>query len=266
MATRSQAWPATVVLLFVGSISTTVWFQSERQAVRHALWAEVQPVTIPGCDLRRFGEDHDGGYLLCANWLDAVTAGYSYGINGYDGWGCAVAAAIGRPVHQYDCFNTTVPPCDSPTVFHAECVGPRTETLEGRPFRSLTEHLAINGHTGRRVVVKVDIEGAEWDILLAASDGVLQQIDQLILEFHGVTEPKYVDGVKRLKEHFHVANLHMNNFSCANGLAPFPAWAYEVLFVNKRLAVAGAPRATAFAAADRPNLPTAPDCQSAVAP
>jgi len=264
MAKRSQAWPVTVVLVVVGIISSTVWVQRERREVRRALWAELQPVAVSGCDLRRFGEDHDGGYLVCANWLDAVTAGYSYGINGYDGWGCEVATVTGKPVHQYDCFNTTVPSCNAATTFHAECVGPRTETIEGRPFGSLSQHLATNGDTGRRVVVKMDIEGAEWDTLLSAPDDVLTHIDQLILELHGVADPKFVNAVKRLKEHFHVANLHMNNFSCTSGLDPFPAWAYEVLFVNKRLAGAGAPRPTAYADIDRPNLPTATDCQAPV--
>ena len=88
-------------------------------------------------------------------------AGYSYGINGYDGWGCEVASATGKPVHQYDCFNTDVPRCDASTVFHAECVGPRTEILQGRPFGSLSQHLTSNGEFGRRVIVEMDIEGAE---------------------------------------------------------------------------------------------------------
>lgn len=264
MAKRSQAWPITVVLFVVGSISWTLWNQRESRAIRRALWAELQPVAVAGCELRRFGESHDGGYLVCANWLEAISAGYSYGINGYDGWGCDLATVTGKPVHQYDCFNTDVPRCDGSTVFHAECVGPRTETIEGRPFGSLTQHLASNGHTGRRVFVKMDIEGAEWDTLIAAPDDVLTNIDQLILEFHGVDDPKFLDVVKRLKEHFHVANLHMNNFSCTSGIGPFPAWAYEVLFVNKRLAGAGAPKPTAYATIDRPNLPTAADCQAPV--
>jgi hypothetical protein len=264
MAKRSQAWPAAVALFVVGTISYTAWNQSAQRAVRQALWAELQPVGVAGCDLRRFGEDHDGGYLVCANWLDAITAGYSYGINGYDGWGCAVATATGKTVHQYDCFNTEVPRCDASTTFHAECVGAKNETVERRPFRSLAEHLATNGDSGRRVIVKMDIEGAEWDTLLAAPDAVLASIDQLILELHGVNERRFLETVTRLKTQFHVANLHMNNFSCAGGLDPFPAWAYEVLFVNKRLAAASGPKATADAAIDRPNLPTSPDCQARV--
>ena len=50
--------------------------------VRHALFAELQPIQLENCQLKRFGESHDGGSLLCANLLRAVRAGYSYGISG----------------------------------------------------------------------------------------------------------------------------------------------------------------------------------------
>lgn len=52
--------------------------------------------------------------------------------------------------------------------------------------------------------------------------------------------------------------------ACTGGQAPFGAWAYEVLFVNKRIAtVASTPRATPFHPLDAPNAPTQPDCQAA---
>ena len=61
---------------------------------RDALFAEIQPVRITDCDLQRFGEPHDGGYPLCANLLGNVKAGYSYGVSGYDRWGCDVSSRL----------------------------------------------------------------------------------------------------------------------------------------------------------------------------
>src|SRR5262245_7629246 len=58
---------------------------------RQTLFQEIQPVALKNCDLQRFGEANDGGYLMCANLLDSVGSGYSYGISGYDGWGCDVS-------------------------------------------------------------------------------------------------------------------------------------------------------------------------------
>ncbi len=55
--------------------------------------------------------------------------------------------------------------------------------------------------------------------------------------FTGCRTRRYLRAVERLKRFFHVAHLHFNNFACLEGIAPFPSWAYEVLFVNKRLGV-----------------------------
>jgi hypothetical protein len=54
---------------------------------RQRLFEEIQPVQLANCELERFGEERDGGYLLCANLLGEVKAAYSYGISGYDKWG-----------------------------------------------------------------------------------------------------------------------------------------------------------------------------------
>src|SRR5688500_6335175 len=102
---------------------------------RQALFDLLQPVALSNCQLERFGEKNDGGYLMCANLLTAVQSGYSYGINGYDQWGCDISTKLRVPLHQYDCFNTSVPSCRAGnTVFHAECVGDKTETIDGRLF------------------------------------------------------------------------------------------------------------------------------------
>src|SRR5262245_17736681 len=61
---------------------------------RSVLFAEIQPVRITDCDLQRFGEPYDGGYPLCGNLLGSVKAGYSYGLSGYDGWGCDVSRRL----------------------------------------------------------------------------------------------------------------------------------------------------------------------------
>jgi hypothetical protein len=239
-------------------------------AVRQALFDALQPVNVTNCELERFGEEHDGGYLMCANLLGDAQAGYSYGISGYDKWGCDIATRRGVPLHQYDCFDTTRPVClGGETKFHAECVGGETFVDDGRRFDSIENQLMKNGDRHKRLVMKMDVEGAEWDSLLATPDAVLRQIDQLAIEFHWIQEdgawahdPRYLRLVERLKQHFHIAHLHFNNFSCVDGLGPFPAWAYEVLFVSKRLGHTdgtAAPRAAVKL--DAPNNALAPDCQ-----
>jgi hypothetical protein len=235
------------------------------------LFKLLQPVALTNCQLERFGEAHDGGYLMCGNELGGVQAGYSYGIAGYDKWGCDISVKLKIRLHQYDCFNTTEPACpDGDTVFHAECVGP-TATTDGRFFDTIQNQLAKNGDAAKRIVMKIDVEGAEWDSLRDAPDDVLDQIDQLAVEFHWMRdeehgwlrEEKYLAVVERLKTFFHVAHIHFNNASCTPGLEPFPTWAYEVLFVSKRLGVVDTSRTAAGPhPLDAPNNPSLADCQA----
>jgi hypothetical protein len=279
---RSRVWVITAVVTVTVAILGLVArnqlkVYKERQAraavieQRRALFELLQPVAITNCQLERFGESNDGGYLMCNNLLGAVQSGYSYGISGYDKWGCDISTMFNVPVHQYDCFNTTQPLCSTGnTVFHAECVGDTGKTTDGRLFDTIESQFAKNGDRSKRIVLKIDVEGAEWDSFLVVPDRVLEQIDQIAVEFHWlqdekfrwIQDDKYLRVVQRLKRFFEVAHIHFNNASCVGDLAPFPSWAYEVLFVSKRLAVvdpsrkAGGPHLL-----DAPNDPSASDCQ-----
>ncbi len=240
--------------------------EERRLALRNRLYEELQPVRLEQCAMERVGEAQDGGYLLCANLLD-VEAGYSYGINNYDGWGCGIATQYEVPVHQYDCFDTRAPQCATGTTrFHAECIGGEASTdADGRRFDTLAAQLRRNGDASRRVVVKMDVEGAEWESLLATPREVLERIDQLTLELHekSVDLWTYYLVVMKLKDVFHIVNLHFNNYACRPGLDPFPSWAYEVLLVNKRFGEASRDTSPVLRPhpLDTPNDPRTPDCQ-----
>ena len=238
---------------------------------RQALFDLLRPVAVTNCELERFGEANDGGYLMCANLLGGAQSGYSYGISGYDKWGCDISTRLDVPVHQYDCFDTTQPSCwFGETVFHAECVGDRTETRDGRPFDTIQKQFRRNGDGSKRIVLKMDVEGAEWDSLLTAPDAALDQIDQMAVEFHWLEDEQFhwiqdenhLRVVERLKQFFAIAHIHFNNASCVGDLAPFPSWAYEVLFVNKRLAMVDPSRkAGGLHPEDARNNASRPDCQ-----
>src|SRR5690349_19964771 len=81
------------------------------------------------------------------------------------------------------------------------------------------------------------------------------------MELHGIGTAQQLAVNQRLKRFFHIAHLHFNNNTCTERIDPFPAWAYEVLLVNKRLAVAEGSRAPAPHPLDASNNPTMADCQ-----
>ena len=229
-----------------------------KRETRQALLDELRPVTLANCSFKRFGSKNDGGYIMCENLVEVET-GYSYGIGSNDDWGCEVSKTYGVPMHQYDCFTLPALTCAGGRfVPHNECVGPKTETVEGRFFDTISNQIDRNGDRGKRMIVKIDVEGAEWASLMATPDEVLERIDQLPMEFHGVDEVRMLSVVQKLKRTFHLVHLHFNNHACDPNLHPFPAWAYQLLFVNKRVGVVGTPKPgtappQAFDAPDNPN-------------
>lgn len=210
----------------------------EKNDVRIPLFSELRPVSLSNCTVKRFGTPNDGGYLMCENLFGEAQSVYSYGIEGRDEWGCDVSTKYHVPVHQYDCFDTRRPSCpEGQFFFNEECLGDVYAKNENRVFDSLTNQIQKNSDSGKKLVVKMDVEGAEWDSLGSTSDEVLNNIEQLVIEFHGVDNPKYINVIKKLKSIFYVAHIHDNNFECILFSSPFMSGAYEVLFVNKRIGV-----------------------------
>ena len=233
------------------------------RAVRVELMRELQPVVLSNCVLQRVGSANDGGYLMCGNLLGAVRSAYSYGIGPFDDWGCEISQTQGIPVHQYDCFNPPVGACASGrSTFHDECVGPRREVMDGRTFDTIVRQVARNGDTGRNLVMKIDIEGAELDSIFATPASFFDKVDQLAMEIHG-TDARFLELVRRLKRRFDLVHVHFNNQACGVKYRPLPAWAYQVLFVNKRLAIVdpAKPKPILPHPLDAPDYALGRDCQ-----
>jgi hypothetical protein len=266
-----------VVVAIVAAVAArrgyTVWRRAQNKAkaheLRRALLDEVEPVALKNCTLRRFGSANDGGYLMCENLLGETQSAYSYGIDTEDNWGCEVSQKLGVTVHQYDCFTPHRPTCENGKfVYHNECIGPRAETIDARPFDTLTHQIAKNGDTSKTLLVKMDIEGAEWDSLLATPDEVLARIVQMPMELHGVNDRRFIEAVKKLKKTFYLVTVHFNNWACSTWAEPFPSTAFQVLFVNKGLGVLdpGKPGRVPGSPPDAPDNPGGPDCQTVAAP
>jgi hypothetical protein len=231
---------------------------------RQALLDELNTVTLKNCTLKRYGSADDGGYLMCENLIKGVQVAYSYGIGSEDNWGCQVSRQFGVNVHQYDCFVSNAPPCEGGRfVFHSECVGARREMDQSRPFDTIAAQIAANGDSGKRLLLKIDVEGAEWESLLATPDHVLDSIDQIPMEMHRTGDPRAVELIRRLKAKFHLVNLHFNNYACTPAAAPLPSFVFQVLWVNKRIGMVD-PQGASPAPMSPLNAPDAPqrrDCQ-----
>jgi hypothetical protein len=238
--------------------------RAAQRKLREAILAELQPVALKNCTFKRFGSANDGGYLMCENLIEPLDAAYSYGVGTNDDWGCEMSRRYHVPVYEYDCFDPARPTCNGGRlVFHNECVGNRTGNTDSHFFDTLENQIKKNGDIGRHVIIKMDIEGAEWDSLLAAPDELLASIPQIAMEMHGYRDPKILEVLRKLNRNFYLVNLHFNNWSCTPKAAPLPAWAYQVLWVNKRIGVVDpvAPIPAPMSPLNAPDSPTWPDCQ-----
>ena len=85
----------------------------------------------------------------------------------------------------------------------------------------------------KTTIIKIDIEGGEWDLLREKSD-VAQLADApvLIFEFHDTRRPEFLKVVSMIKEFFWIAHIHGNTSDRATE-AGMPLY-LEMTFVNKR--------------------------------
>jgi hypothetical protein len=188
-----------IAQMYLRPYLTTPGVRSATPPQRQALYEMLQPVTLRNCQLERFGEDHDGGYLMCRNLLEDVESGYSYGIGGYDKWGCDISTKRRVTVHQYDCFDLAQPACPAgTTAFHPECVADARRIEEGRVFETIAGQIAANGDTAKRLVMKWTSKEPSGSHSSLRRDQVLEQIDQLASSF--TDRGRHVSGARASAE------------------------------------------------------------------
>jgi hypothetical protein len=120
-----------------------------------------------------------------------------------------------------------------PPDFHNECIGPRAERIESRDFDTLTSQIRRNGDAGKTLLVKIGVEGAELESLMSTPDRVLDRIDQLAMEVHGADRATSISP--EVETHISSRSSALQQSVVWRRWSPLPAWAYQVLLVNKRI-------------------------------
>ncbi|HEX2941859.1 MAG TPA: FkbM family methyltransferase [Rhodopila sp.] len=177
----------------------------------------LRPQAVIGIGKRRIGGSHDGGYVMLDDF-DGIDIAYSLGIGPDVSWDLALAER-GAFVYQYD---HTVPevPSAHPRFQHIRTGISHSDTLSP-DLRRLDTLMRSNGD-GRRsdMILKIDIEGHEWDALDALDTAVFAQFRQIVAEFHGLRllrVPSFRERAYRLflklQQTHQVVHVHGNNFS-----------------------------------------------------
>lgn len=167
-------------------------------------------LTPVSCDVpkRRFGPARDGGYVIPARSFGEVAV-FGYGVGHDASFEDEVAEFLGCKAFVFDhTLGDNIPDIGPNTTFVPEGITAPPETIDLRTFSSHLEKFV--GPVGD-VFLKIDVEGAEWDVLDFES---LDRVTQLVIELHEIdveVERKTLI-LEKIREKFDLVHVHGVNF------------------------------------------------------
>lgn len=180
------------------------------------IWSLLKPMDVVSGEMIRVGSDFDGGYIMLNKHLDNALA-YSLGIGDDVSWDLALARR-GTKVFQFD---HTIPhfPLEHEN-FVSFKLGIAARRDAGENMRTLEDLISQNGHQGRTdLVLKMDIEGAEWRTIEALPLNILGQFSQIVAEFHGFSDMtniarwnRRLTVLEKLNSVHQCIHVHANNW------------------------------------------------------
>ncbi|MFA5041513.1 MAG: FkbM family methyltransferase, partial [Bdellovibrionales bacterium] len=164
---------------------------------------------------------------------------YSLGVGQDVSWDLEMANK-GCQIFLYDHTVESLP-AEHPN-FHWSKIGIEGKSSPDATFRTIDELIAQNGHKGRKdLILKTDIEAAEWPVFAEMSEETLCQFSQIIGEFHRlarVVDPQYremmLTALRKINKHFQLVHAHANNFTGMALVAGVPVYyCMEMAFVRR---------------------------------
>ena len=207
-----------------------------------------------GADLIRIGAEYDGGYLVPDD-LEGIAACFSPGVADTSDFELAMASR-GIPCFMAD-YSVDAPVVMNPLFdFEKKYLGSYNDDV----FMTLGDWVRRKNVDGD-LVLQMDIEGAEYDVIVESTQETLQRFRIIIIEFHHLESLFDKFGLKmltacfrKLTESFDIVHIHPNNV-----FPPVKSGAYEILpmvevtFLRKDRATKSDRKVTIPHPLDRPN-------------
>ena len=224
-------------------------------------------MTLSNCTFTRVGSANDGGYVMCGNLHGQATSALllrhrrprRLGLQRLDD-----AQASGPPVRLLRAADARVrrrPVRAARRVRRHQGGNRRRRVCSTR----ITNQIARNGDAGKKLIVKIDVEGAEWDSLLDdAGRRCSSGFDQLAMELHGTNERAFIDVVQKLKRTLPPGSRTLQQLGvlarrCRRSRRrPIRCCSSTSGWASLGPPPAGRPTARDF---DAPDNPAGPDCQ-----
>lgn len=160
----------------------------------------------------RIGRENDGGYVMVDDFQNKAVA-YSIGICDDVSWDMDMANRK-LDVYMYDHTIEDIPEKNPRFHFYKIGLAPHSD---GPNLMSLTDMLRMNGHEHEKdMILKIDIEGAEWDVLCEIDSPILEKFSQIVFELHGLNamenEDKIRSALSNLNKTHQLVHVHANNY------------------------------------------------------
>jgi hypothetical protein len=162
--------------------------------------------------LVRLGGSGDGGYLVPDDFA-GIQACFSPGVSAIANFELAMAER-GIPSYMAD-YSVDGPPLQNPHFhFEKKFLGVTNDDV----FITLQDWVKRKADGDSDLLLQMDIEGAEYAVLLDTPDEVLRRFRVLVIEFHGLQRLAATSGVElieavfnRLAKYFDIVHIHPNN-------------------------------------------------------
>ena len=197
----------------------------------------LTPMQVKAQRKIRIGGKTDGGYVMLDDFPKG-TIGYSLGIGNDVSWDCDMADR-GVEIFQFD-HTVNGPPVEHPR-FHFSRIGIGPSDNENPQFCRLDTLVRDNNHEAVNLILKMDIEDAEWGVIDSIDTSTIAKFNQIVVEFHGLArldQPAWQEQIQRSLNKlrcthlpFHVHGNNWGNYSIVNGI-PVPD-VLEVSYANR---------------------------------
>ena len=192
------------------SAGISVARQTKIEAVRDLI-RQLHPLVTEHA-LIRMGHDSDGGYLIPDD-LDGIVACFSPGVSDYATFEASLLKR-GIPCFLADGSVDSAPIKDDMVQFTKKFLGVTTSDLAV----TLDDWVDSNKPGDEDLVLQMDIEGAEWPVLLNVSRRTLRRFRIIVVELHNLERLMDMHAfvivkstLERLLDDFYVVHNHPNN-------------------------------------------------------
>jgi hypothetical protein len=184
----------------------------------------LEPKQIVDHKKVRVGSYGDGGYVQIDDHV-GISHALSFGVADNDSWDAAMAKA-GIPVEQFDHSIENAPSTHPLLHFHREMISVEARGGTATLPDLVTRYSKLDAPD---LILKIDIEGCEWDVFDHATDAALSKLAQIICEFHDLSHlinPVFGARARRVFEkldrYFAPVHVHANNNGRICNIANIP--------------------------------------------